>query len=178
MSLLDLQDVKPHLKITQPTDDTVLQGKLDAAEAFVARRTSAGSQLAQEAITERVDGNRTDLMLTTLPIVSLTSVTGADGGALDVPSLDLNAEQGIIRYTPIASIIFPMPWYTVVYQAGYATAAALPDDLVEAVRLMTQHFYATQRGGKPGPAGEPASPSDAYARAMQVLDNLPSYGFA
>lgn len=183
MSLLDLAtDVKPHLTISGSTDDTKLQAKLDSAEAFVARRTSAGSILAAEAITERVDGNRTDLMLTKLPVVSVTSVVGANGDALTVASLDVNEQQGIIRYTPIASIIFPMPWYTVVYQAGYANRAALPDDLVEAVRLMTQYFWATQRGptARPGTGAESGGgAADAYARAMQILDNgLTVAGFA
>lgn len=178
MSLLDLQtDVKPHLKIDQSTDDTVLQAKLDAAEAYVSRQTGGEGALVATAVTERVDGYRPTLSLRRRPVISVTSVTDAAGNTLNVAALDVDEERGRIGYNAIAPVVFPMPWYSVVYQSGYANAAALPQELAEAVRLMTQHFYTTQRGtGRKGTGGGPDSPQDAFARAQQILDDFGSHG--
>ena len=82
--------------------------------------------------------------------------------------------SGVIRPQPLALPLFS-DRYTVVYTAGYATAADLPEDLTEAVRLMTQHFYATQRGMKS--VGGDNAP-DAFARAQQILARFMPYGFA
>jgi uncharacterized phiE125 gp8 family phage protein len=179
VSLLDLTAVKPHLKIDQSTDDTVLQAKLDAAEAYVSRQSGGVGALAVAAVTERVEGYRPTLSLRRRPVVSVMSVTDAGGNVLTVADLDVDLERGRIGYSPIAPVVFPMPWYEVVYQSGYASAADL-GDLAEAVRLMTQHFYATQRGpaARPATGGSPGSVPDAYARAQQILDEYRSPGIA
>lgn len=173
MSLLNLQtDVKPHLKIDQTSDDVVLQSKLDAAEAFVSDRTGGSGGLAASAFTERVAGYRRELSLTCSPVVSVTSVTGADGQALVVANLDVDTQDGLIAFSTFYDITFPMPWYSVVYQTGYATAAAVPEELKEAVRLMTQHFYETQRGGRRGNTGGDDAFESAYARAQRILADV------
>jgi hypothetical protein len=171
MSLVDLPAVKAWLNMGSDASDSKLQETIDAAEAYIARRIGAGSTLAAETITERVDGLKTDLILTTLPVISVTSVTGADGGTLTVASLDVNEQQGIIRYTQISSIIFPMPWYTVVYQAGFT---ALDFDYTQAVKEVTREFWGPQRGGRQNNPDQ----TSAMTNANIIIDNLPSYGFA
>lgn len=180
MSLLELGDVKPHLKIDQNTDDTVRQGKLDAAEAYVSRQTGGSGGLAVTAVTERIPGLRASLPLSFAPVVSVTSVTGAGSNPLVVADLDVDTEQALVGYSPLGNVVFPLPWYSVVYSSGYASAADLPDELVEAVRLMTQHFYATQRGSnRRATGGAPGTEPDAFARARQIIDDFNSYpGFA
>lgn len=179
MSLLALSDVKPHLKIDQPTDDAVLQAKLDAAEAYVSRETNGTGALASTQVTERINGGSTALVLRRRPVLSVTSVTGAGGNALVVGNLDVDTERGRIGYDQVAPVVFPLPWYTVVYQSGYATAGDVPDDLVEAVRLMTKHFYATQRGSnRRSTGGDPGTAADAFARAQQILDDFRLDGIA
>lgn len=179
MSLLSLTSVKPHLKITESIDSTVLQGKLDAAEAYVSRATGGAGDLGPTTVTERVTSSGPALRLRRLPVISVTSVTGGDGLALVVANLDVDEAHGLIMYSPIAPIVFPLPWYSVVYSSGYATAAAVPDDLVEAVRLMTQHFYETQRGAaRPGPGGAANSTVNAKARADEILADLMGAGMA
>lgn len=178
MSLLLLSSVKPHLKIDQATDDSVLQDKLDAAEAYVSQASGGSGGLAATAVTERIDGLGTALVLRRTPVISVTSVTGAGNNALLVTDLDVDTERGLIAYSPLGNVVFPLPWYTVVYQTGYAMAAAVPAQLVEAVRLMTQHFYSTQRGGRKSVGGDPGTAADAFSRANQILDDFRPPGFA
>jgi hypothetical protein len=180
VSLLDLNaDVKPHLKIDRANDDTVLQAKLDAAEAFVSRQTNGSGGLGVTTATERITGGRTALPLSYTPIVSVTSVTDASGNTLVVANLDVDKEQGIINYSVLGGVLFPLLWYSVVYQTGYASVEAVPEEVKEAVRLMTQHFYETQRGPRRPVGGDEATSPNAYMRAMQILDDFnTSAGFA
>lgn len=174
MSLTLLATAKSWLGIDSDGSNTDLQGTLDAAESYVARRVGAGSILAAEAITQRAVGLGTDLVLTTLPVISVTSVTGADGGALTVGTLDVNTKQGIIRYSAISPIVFPMPWYTVVYQAGFAT---LDYDYTQAVKEVTRQFWGAKRGNRPSAGGSPDQ-GMAMVNANIIIDGLPKYGFA
>lgn len=177
MSLLLLTDVKPHLKITGTTDDTVLQGKLDAAEAYVSRAIGGFGALASTSVTDVVYGQGSIAVLNT-PILAVTSVTGEKMGALNMSDLVVDKESGVIR--PAANTWFMIAdYYTVVYTTGYTSAASLSADLVEAIRLMTQHFYETQRGGKPANVGgDPGTSTESFARAQQILGNLSTGSFA
>jgi uncharacterized phiE125 gp8 family phage protein len=177
MSLLDLTVVKPHLRIDQTTDDAVLQAKLDAAEAFVSRAVSGpDGTLAATAVTE-VDYWTDSIVLLRGPIVNVTSVTGFLYGNRMLGDL-LIQPSGVIRSQPLALPLYADK-YTVIYTAGYEAADDLSPELVEAVRLMTQHFYGTQRGtGRKGTGGDQGSPLDAFARAQQILDEFRVPGFA
>jgi hypothetical protein len=182
--MVSLADVKAHLSITtvDTARDTKLQLKIDAAEAFVSEVLGGTGALAAQAVTQRVNGFTSTLVLTSLPIVSVTSVTGSDGVLVPLSGLDVDLAAGIIRsnatyYYAAPYYPFLLPYYTVVYQSGYST---LPADLVEAVKLMSQYFWETQRGNRPGPGGggDTTGPGDAYARAQQILSNRPTPGFA
>jgi hypothetical protein len=176
MSLVPVADVESWLRFSAPptgSELTKLQAVIDSAESYIARRKGHGTILAVETITQRVPGGGTDLVLTTLPVVSVTSVTGADGGTLDVSTLDADTKHGLIRYTPVSPILFPMPWYTVVYQAGFAT---LDFDYTQAVKEVCRQFWGAQRGNQP--AGNNPDQASAMVTANAIIDNLPSYGFA
>lgn len=170
MSLLDLVDVKPHLKIDSNADDTVLQAKLDAAEAFVSNATNGTGSLSATTVTETVYGLR-EIALTKTPVVSVTSATGEFAGAISLSDVSIDLNAGVIRSKANGWVIFS-DYYEVVYTSGYATAADLPLNLVEAVRLMTQHFYGPQRG----PANQ--EPNEPYIRAMQILNAVTTGSFA
>lgn len=174
MSLVPLEDVKAWLKITSTDSDQVLQSTLNSAESYMARRVGAGSVLAAEAITQRVDGLGQALVLTTLPVISVTSVTDSGGSTLAVANLDVDKERGIIRYAPNAYITFPMNWYTVVYQAGFAT---LDFDYAHAVKEVTRQFWGLAKGNRLATDGGPDQ-TVAMANANAIIDSLPKYGFA
>lgn len=181
MSLLLASDVAAWLRYSAtPTgaELTKLQETIDSAESYIAGKKSIGTILGPETITQRVDGGGCHLVLTTLPVISITSVTGADGAALVVANLDQDLQHGILGYDKYRSIEFSMPWYTVVYQAGFANLAALPHNYQQAVREVTREFWGAQRGGSVQSGG--GIPDDGSARfeADRIIATLPSYGFA
>lgn len=174
MSLVPFADAKAWLGITDPDDDSKLQDALDAAEAYIAREIGVGTQLAAQAITQRARGLGRSLVLTSLPVLSVTSVTDSQGHALTVGSLDVDRENGLIYYDTLGSTVFPMPWYTVVYQSGFST---LSDDYVQAVKNLLRVFWAPQRGNKA--AASDADRAAAMAAADMYIDRLASpLGFA
>lgn len=160
MSLVPLPDVKSHLNITSPADDTELQAMLDAAESAICRRLGGTGTLAATSVTQRAPGRTPALVLNYLPVVSLTSVTGVYSGALTPGDLDFDATDGLVYWLPQSSpVTFVDPYYTVVYQTGYANLAALPDDLVLAVKEQVDHLWTSQRGsGQSRPGTRPTEP--------------------
>lgn len=179
MSLVPIADVAAWLKYpATPSggEGIKLQATIDAAESYIAYKKGHGTILAPEAITQRTPGLGASLVLTTLPVISVTSVTGADGGTLVVGSLDVDTEHGLVGYTPVSRVIFPMNWYTVVYQAGFANLAALPAAYQQAVREVAREFWAPQRGTRPSSGS--TFPENAMATADRIIATLPSYGFA
>lgn len=194
MSLLTLASVKPHLKIDQSTDDTVLQDKLDAAEAFVSRETNGAGALASSAVSESHDGGAWLVRTLCRPVLAVTSINESYGtynrtlteqplngsNGFDAYGYTIDKDTGVIERRvsgAAASFAGGRRNIVVVYTTGYATAVALGQDLTDAVRLMTQHFYATQRGGLKGIGGDPGTQTDAYTRAMQILDRIRTSGF-
>jgi hypothetical protein len=180
MSMVSLAEVRQHLNIATDASDTKLQATIDAAESYIARRIGAGSTLAQETVTQRVNGFRSVLTLTTLPVISVTSVTGSDGVLVPLSGLDVDTAAGIIRsnatyYYSQPYYPFLLPFYTVVYQAGYA--APLAYDFVQAVKEVTRQLWGSQRGGQRG-SGDPTEIASAMTNANILIDNLQTPGFA
>lgn len=179
MSVVLLADAKAHLNIEAETYDTELQAFLDAAESAVAKRVGA---LEPGAVTERVRGCSSSLVLGSLPVVSLTSVTPVGGVALNVADLWVGS-GGVVEYAD-STAGFGSTTYTVVYQAGRST---LPDDLRMAVLELLRHMWATQRGGGSRPGSAPSTelsntlPGAAFAlpfRVEQLLHPHAQPGFA
>ena len=168
MSLVLLADVKRDLKITGSAEDTDLQAMIDSAEATIAQILNAGTTLASEAITTRVAGRVRTLVLTRGPVLSITSVTGSLSGALTLSDLDIDLEHGLIHYPPLQLLAFLDPYYTVVYQVGYAT---LPPDLALAVKELVRHFWDPRRGPTPRNGSQVPSGS-GYALPNRVLELL------
>jgi hypothetical protein len=180
MSVLTLALAKSHLNIpaTTVTQDTELQTVIDAAEAGLAKRVGP---LTATSTSQRVQGGGDQLILDTLPIVSLTSVTPAGGSALTVGEL-MAAPGGVVEYT--AGGTFGERWYDVVYSAGRSTC---PDDLLFAVKELVRHLWETQRGGtrRPGSGGSDATANTligaAYLYTFKISEQIAPHiqpGFA
>lgn len=168
MSVLTLSDAKTHLNIASSTQDGELVRFIEAAEAAIAQRVGP---LAATAVTERVEGCTYTLAVTTLPVISLTSVTPVGGSALTLADLWLSP-AGLVRY-PASNVWFGSLHYDVAYSAGRATC---PDDLLLAVKELVRHLWDTQRGGARRP-GSPQSdslsntlPGAAYAFPIRVSE--------
>jgi hypothetical protein len=177
VSALDLEDAKVFLKITGNDDDTEIQSVIDAAEAALGHLIGP---LSSTAVTERVFGGSGALVLSTLPVISLTSVTPYGGSALTLSDLTLTS-SGTVEY--VNGGAFGRGAYTVVYQAGRASLAA---DLLQADRELVRHLWATQRGSsntRPRPAGDLSNtlPGAAYTfpiRVEQLIAPYRLFGFA
>jgi hypothetical protein len=174
MSMVALSDVKTHLGVAVDDTDTQLQASLDAAETWVAQTLSVGDSLASHTVTQRCTGGGLNLVLTSLPVLSVTSVTGVYSGALTLANLDVDLEHGLIGYLPGLFVPFYDPVYTVVYSAGFAT---LPADLIYAVKEATRGFWQPQRGGGPS-MGANQLQMEGLASAQRILDNRILSGFA
>jgi len=173
MSVLTLTDAKEHLNISGSAFDAELQAFIDAAEAAIGSDGKCGP-LAPVAKTERLSGGRKGLALRYTPVISLTSVTPANGTAYDVTLLDLDKRAGVVEWTSGAS--FAPGKYDVVYQAGRAT---VPDDLMMGVKELVRHTWAaSQRGGSRRPGSPPSDtlsntlPGSAYLFVYRVQEYI------
>lgn len=168
MSLVLLADVKAHLDIQTSSNDVDLQAMIDAAEATIAQILNAGSGLASESVSTRVAGRTRTLVLTRGPVLSITSVTGSLSGVLSLSDLDIDLEHGLIHYPPLQLLAFLDPFYTVVYDVGFAS---LPPDLALAVKELVRHFW-TSRRGPTGRVGSEVPSGVGYALPNRVLELL------
>lgn len=172
MSVLDLTTAKDHLNITGDAYDVKVQAALDAAEAAIARKVGP---LTATAVTSRVSGRSSALVLPTVPVVSVTSVTGSDSSTISVADL-VTDPAGVVEYATCGS--FPAAAYTVVYQAG---RASLPADLEMAVLELLRHLWTTQRGGGTRPGSTPSEglsntlPGAAFTFPIRVEQLIEAY---
>lgn len=172
MSQLTLADAKTYLGLTTAANDTVVQQVIDAAEA---RLSQDVGPLTPKSVTERVRGYSDALVLSVVPVISITSVTPVAGGAsLVVGSLTIDPNgSGVISFTDGVSV-FTAWKYDVVYQAGWST---VPADLAQATREFVRYLFSTQRGGErrggPGSSTTPdAAPvaGDLPARVQELIE--------
>lgn len=176
-SVLSVDDAKTFLNITATTSNEEIRQFITRAEAAIAARTGP---LIPTATTSVVEGRSDVLILPVQPVISVTSITPTGGSAL-----------GLSSFTTISNVIswnyktgwFPLPFYTVVYQAGRTT---VPADLYGAVQEMLKHLWATQRGGATRPGSRTSETADtvpgaAYLypfRVEQVINEYTPLGMA
>lgn len=181
VSVLPLGDAKDALNIPQSdtTHDSEIQSYIASITSCLERMT--GGPLVNKTVTERseMQSFQTVIPVRQRPLVSVTSVTGASGGAIDLSAgLDLDVNAGLIRrqlnlpfYGPFFSWL---PQVTVVYVAGWG--ASVPAAFNSAARIILQNLWESQRGPLAMPmAGEPAVmvPGFGYAipnRAAELLN--------
>lgn len=179
MSVVDLGSVKAHLNVTVSAHDAELQGFIEGAEAAIAQRVGP---LSSTAVTARIRGGRSALVLPVSPAVSLTSVTPYGSSAITPSDLHLDADAGLVTHED--GSWFSAVRHDVVYQAGRATC---PADLKLAVKELVRHLWTTQRGATTRPGSresEAASntlPGAAYVfpfRVEQLIAPHEQPGFA
>jgi len=171
-SVLPLQDAKDQLNIPQATtaSDAEIQSYIATIESALRRYT--GGPLVNKTITaERSEmmQNQTVIPVRQRPLVSVTSITSASGGVIDISAgLDLDANAGLIRRKlglPFYGPFFQwLPAVTVTYVAGWGTS--VPAAFNSAARIILQNLWDTQRG----PAALPMGGGD--------MVTPPGFGFA
>jgi hypothetical protein len=170
--VLPLQDAKDALNIPQATttSDSEIMAYVATIEASL--RGMTGGPVVNRTITaERSEmmSNQTVIPVRQRPLVSVTSITSASGGAIDISAgLDLDSNAALIRRKlglPFYGPFFQwLPAVTVTYVAGWGTA--VPASFGVAARIILQHLYETQRGA----AGQPLQGEE--------LVTPPGFGYA
>jgi len=171
-AVLPLQDAKDALNIPQATttSDTEIMAYVATIEASL--RGMTGGPVVNRTITaERSEmmANQTVIPVRQRPLVSVTSITSASGGAIDISAgLDLDSNAGLIRRKlglPFYGPFFQwLPAVTVTYVAGWGTS--VPASFGVAARIILQHLWDTQRGA----AGQPLQGEE--------LVTPPGFGYA
>lgn len=171
-AVLPLQDAKDALNIpaTRTDADAEMQSYIAAIEASLERAT--GGPLVNRTVTERAEllAGQTVIMVRQRPLVSVTSVTSASGGAIDISAgLDLDVNAGTIRrklalpfYGPFFS---GLPQVTVAYVAGWGTS--VPAAFNSFARITLQHLWTSQHG-----------PSARPSMGGADMVTIPGFGFA
>jgi hypothetical protein len=171
-AVLPLQDAKDQLNIPQSStaSDTELQSFIATIESSLKRYT--GGPIVNRTVTERAEmmSNQTVILVRQRPLVSVTSITSASGGAIDISAgLDLDVNAGTIRrklglpfYGPFFSWL---PQVSVTYVAGWGTS--VPAAFSSFARIVVQHLWDSQHG----PAGRPSM-------GGQEMTTVPGFGFA
>jgi hypothetical protein len=157
-SVLPLQDAKDALNIPQATtsSDAEIQSYIATIESNLERAT--GGPLVNRVVTERSEmmQSQTVIPVRQRPLVSVTSITSASGGAIDISAgLDLDVNAGLIRrklglpfYGPFFSWL---PQCNVTYVAGWGTS--VPAAFNTFARVVIAHLWNSQRGPAALPMG-------------------------
>jgi hypothetical protein len=158
VSVLPLQDAKDALNIPQATttSDTEIASYIATIESSLERAT--GGPIVNRVVTERSEmmQNQTVIPVRQRPLVSVTSITSASGGAIDISAgLDLDVNAGLIRRKlglPFYGPFFGwLPMVSVTYVAGWGTS--VPAAFNSFARVVIQHLWTSQRGPAALPMG-------------------------
>jgi hypothetical protein len=172
-AVLPLQDAKDQLNIPQTvtTYDSELQAYIAAIGTSLEGVT--GGPLVNRTITnerQEMTSYQTVISVRQRPLVSVTSVTSASGGAIDLSGgLDIDANAGTFRRKlglPFYGPFFQwLPQVNVTYVAGWGTSVPAAFNLF--ARIVLAHLWETQHG-----------PSARPSMGGQELATIPGFAFA
>ena len=176
IAVLPLQDAKDALNIPQATttSDTEIAAYVATIQSCLERYT--GGPLVNRAIS----GERSEMMnaqtvipVRQRPLVSVTQITGAAGGVIDISAgLDLDVNAGLIRRKLGLPFYGPfwtwLPQVNVTYVAGWG--GQVPAAFGTAARIILQNLWETQHGPSVRPSIMGGGPGD--------MVTLPGFGFA
>lgn len=177
--LFTLDDAKDQLNIDldNTASDAELAGYVSGVTRVVERYVGA---VVQRSVTEVFDGGRCEVLLSNIPVASVTSVTDS-GATLDGDAYTVSKSGVLSRGAGTARTLFlpGIQSVEVEYVPGQvADTAAVATDLPD-VRLagliIIQHLWETQRPAAQGPfsqASDDYDPRYAYSvprRAQELL---------
>lgn len=152
---LTLTEAKAWLKVSGSDEDTLITSLIQAARESAERYL--GMAMGEQEITETFPvfyawGFR----LSVSPLISLTSIqykdTGGNTQTLSASQYGVDAQQRPPLVYPKSYVLFPMTYevpdaVTVVYQAGYADVADIPQSIKTAMLLMIAEWYDNRTDG-------------------------------
>lgn len=189
LDIVSLADAKAQLNITDSASDTELAGYVSGVSAGVELHVGA---VINRNVTEVFDGGRCEVLLTTLPVASVTSVTD-NGTVVDPSGYKLNAQSGVLTRVAGPSRMPFLPGIqsvSALYVAGRAADIAAVALNYANIRLGTlmilQDNWESQRGPQRGPydqQGDTYDPRTGYfisykARALLGIEEAEAVGFA
>ncbi len=146
-ALLSLPAAKETLNITSQQFDNEIVAYVEAATDMIEARVGP---IVSRTVTETLTASDGVLVLSYLPVISITSVVGVFSGALTyLPAgLTANPRSGVVRALDRSSLRTDS--YTVVYVAG--RTGPIAPRFMQAARVLLQHLWSTQRGSGGGAA--------------------------
>jgi hypothetical protein len=176
VAVLPLQDAKDALNIPQAAtgSDAEIAAYVATIQSCLERYT--GGPLVNKTVTaERSEmmNRQTVIPVRLRPLVSVTQITGAAGGVIDISAgLDLDVNAGLIRRKLGLPFYGPfwtwLPQVNVTYVAGWGTS--VPAAFNTAARIILQNLWETQHGPSARPSIAGGGPGD--------MVTLPGFGFA
>lgn len=173
--VVTVAETKLQLNMDDTTSDAELAVFISAASEAIEDYVGA---VVDRSVTEVFDGGRDRVLLSKLPVVSITSVTdngtvlAAAGYKVDSPSGVLTRVSGRDPY-PFTPGIQSL---SVVYVAGRAaTTAAAPSRYKMAALIIIQHLWETQRPAAAGPFAQGSDDFDpryTYSIPRRALELL------
>lgn len=182
MSVVQLADMLAHLNLTAGLDDTLVQDKINSAEAWIEQ--FIGRALLTQTRVVYFDRFHRSLELPVTPVQSITSIT-----YLDPTQTQQTLASNAYTATPLNSddvptYLYPVPgtfWpntarvksaVTVTVQAGYASAANVPPPLIEAIKLLVAHWYENREASLVG-----VTSSELPFGLMDILNRYRDWSF-
>jgi hypothetical protein len=173
LAVLPLQDAKDALNIpaATTTSDTEIAGYVATIGTCLQRYT--GGPLTNQTVTERAEmvSGQTVILVRQRPLVSVTSITAASGGAIDISAgLDIDVNAGTVRrklgYPFYGPFFMWLPQVNITYVAGWGSS--VPAAFNTAARIILQNLWETQHG----PSARPSM------GASTDMVTIPGFGFA
>jgi hypothetical protein len=174
--LVSLDDAKAQLNITDTSVDDELRAYLEATTTVI--ETYLDKAIVRRTVTERRNlgtpaaysppGSIQRFPLLHTPVISLTSITSADGGMSWSPAAMWVSDAGVVEVLSGAVVWGPV---SIVYEAGMTQ---VPANYGLAARMVVQHLWRTQRGPRgtvPG-GGDLAAAGATYVTSYQVRELL------
>lgn len=175
--VITVAEAKAQLNMTDSASDAELAGYVSGVTRVVERYVGA---VVNRTVTEVFDGGRCEVLLSQIPVASVTSVTDS-GTVLDAGAYKASKSGVLSRVAgPSRTLFLPgVQSVEVTYVAGQvastgAVAASLPDVRLAAL-IIVQHMWETQRPAAAGPfsqASDDFDPRYVYSvprRAQELL---------
>lgn len=172
--VLSISDACAYLGIDDQAQGRVADNLAGIIAAAVAVLEGRIGPLLARPVTETLPGCCRNLLLSTPPLLSVTSLAGTS--AVDVSTLT-TLRWGLIAYADTATAFYDGS-YTVTYQAGWAaTVDDIPADLMLALKELVRHLWQPFRGApnRNPSATAPETNLTSFALPNRVLQLLAPY---
>jgi len=145
---LTTAELKAHLRKTTTDEDTLIASYGKAARQWVENYTS--HVLAPRTFVQQFAEWGDYITLYRQPVTAITTIEydSTDEDQIEFTDYEYSTGQYPLKIYPGSS--FPTlrtnGYITVTYTAGYATVAEVPEALIQAILLLTGHFYIHRSG--------------------------------